>query len=326
MAGQCIEKIECPQCHKNNLQVFQDEKNKITGYCFSCGNYNDNPYRDKPEGYKPKAFKKKSPEQIQKEIQEIGEYQTLSLPDRKLTKEGLEYFGIKIGVSEVDGVTPISHYYPYYKDGELVGWKTRWIDTKKMWGIGQTNDVDLFGWDKAIGAGGKKLFITEGECDAVALFQIFKDYNKGNKYEHLNPPIVSLPHGCGDADKVLSKLITKIRQHFKEIVLVFDNDAPGNLAVENVMKVIPEAVSATLPCKDANECLIEGKGRACYAAVVFNPQKPKNTRIINGSLLHEKAKEPPTLGYSWPWRHLTRATRGMRTGETVYIGAAPKMG
>ena len=169
-----------------------------------------------------------TPEEIQKEIEEISSYKTVDLPDRKLKQEYLEYFGVKIGVSEEDGETPVSHYYPYYKNGELVGYKVRWIDNKKMWGIGQTGDVHPLGWEQAIQVGGKKLFITEGELDAVALFQIFKEHNKGTQYADLNPPIVSLPNGAGGAGKYIAKHLHALQQHFKEIVLVFDTDAPGN--------------------------------------------------------------------------------------------------
>ena len=59
---------------------------------------------------------------------------------------------------------------------------------------------------------------------------------------------------------------------------------------------------------------------------MFNAAKPKNTRLVLGVDLHESAKEPPKFGVSWPWRHITEATRGLRLGETIYIGAAPKMG
>jgi twinkle protein len=52
----------------------------------------------------------------------------------------------------------------------------------------------------------------------------------------------------------------------------------------------------------------------------------KNTRIICGQDLVEKAMEPAKWGVSWPWKRITEMTRGIRTGETVYIGAAQKMG
>jgi twinkle protein len=268
----------------------------------------------------------KSPEQIEQEIKEIGEYKTVDLPDRKLKKQYLEYFGVRIGLNEEDGITPHSHYYPYYKNGELVAYKCRIIENKKMWAVGSTKDVDLFGWNQAINAGGKKLFVTEGELDAIALFQIMKEQNKGTQYADLNPAIVSLTHGAGGASKQLSKFLPEIRKHFKEIILVFDMDEPGKLAVESVLKIIPDALVASLPEKDANDCLIAGKSKACYNACQFNAQKPKNTRLVSGNDLHEKAKEPPKYGVTWPWKHITNSTRGIRLGETIYIGAGQKQG
>lgn len=269
----------------------------------------------------------KSPEEIQEEIEEINTYKTFTLEDRKLKKEYLEYFGVKIGVSEQDGHTPISHYYPYRNErGDLIGYKARIIEGKKMFAIGSTKGATFFGWDKAIQAGGKKLFITEGECDAVALFQIMKEHNKGTQYADLNPAVVSLSNGSGGAEKQISKMLPEIRKYFKEIVLVFDMDDPGREAVEKVLKVCPDALVANLPSKDANQCLIDGRSKACYNACQFNAQKPKNTRLVSGNDLHEKAKEPPIFGVSWPWKHITEATRGIRLGETIYIGAGQKQG
>lgn len=324
----CIEKLphKTEKCNSSDgLQVFLSEDGEYTGYCFACNTYIPNPYKDKPSGYKP-IFKKKSQAEIEKEINEISSYQCLPLPERKLKKESLEYFGIKIGVSEQDGITPVTHYYPYYDEGELVGYKVRLIENKQMWGIGRIANTDLFGWEQAKATGGKKLFITEGELDAVALYQIFKDENRNTKYEEYNPAIVSLPSGAASASKVLAKHLKKIRQIFKEIVLVFDMDDAGKRAVEDVMVLIPDALVASLPAKDANECLIKGRSKACYAAVQFNAKTPKNTRIINAKSLFEKAKVPPVWGLPYPFKSWTEATRGIRKGETVYIGAAPKMG
>jgi twinkle protein len=103
-------------------------------------------------------------------------------------------------------------------------------------------------------------------------------------------------------------------------------DEPGRKAAEEVMKVVPDAFVAALPEKDANECLIKGKSIQCYNACQFNAQKPKNTRLVSAHELHDKAKEPPKFGVSWPWKHITEATRGIRTGETIYIGAGQKQG
>lgn len=326
--SKCVEKLphRTDKCNSGNgLQVFLEDNGTYTGYCFACGTHVPNPYGDKPKGYKPQTIVK-TQEQIDAEILEISNYRTVALPDRKLRADSLEYFGVKIGVSEIDGETPVSHYYPYTKGGGVVGYKVRLIEGKKFWAVGTIKGCELFGWRQAIATGAKKLFITEGEIDVVSLYQIFKDTNKGTPYADSNPAIVSLAHGAGSAPRDLTTYLTEIRQHFKEIILVFDNDDPGKQAADEVVKIIPDALVAHLPEKDVNDCLVKGRSKACYAAVQFNANRPKNTRIISGDTLHDAAKKPPEFGYSWPWRHITTATRGIRLGETVYIGAGQKQG
>lgn len=316
--GVCVEKI-------GSIQVFQKEDGSFDAFDFATGKYIPNPYSDKPADYKP-VFKKKTPEEILAEIQEIGSYRTFDLPDRSLKKEYLEVYGIKIGVSEEDGVTPYFHYYPYHKDGDLLGYKVRMIEGKRMWSVGDIKGCDLFGWNVASATGAKRLYVTEGELDAVSLFQIFKDQSKGTKYSEFNPAVVSLAHGASSAARDLGKYLPDIRRVFQEIVLVFDEDEAGRKAVEEVLKIIPDALVTKLPGKDVNDCLQQGKGKAIHAACQFRAAAPKNTRLVNANDLHEKAKEPAKYGVSWPWKHITEATRGIRTGETIYIGAGQKQG
>lgn len=320
----CIEKLPHNCGSGNGLQVFEDN-GEYTGFCFACNTYVPDPYEDKPKGYKPQKIKK-SKEEIQKEINSIADYKTVALPERKLKKDSLEYFGVKIGLSEQDGTTPVTHYYPYYKEGELKAYKVRLIADKRMWSLGDQGDVDLFGWEQAVEAGGKRLLICEGELDAVALYQICKTATAGGKYADYDPAIVSIPHGAGTAAADISKHLTKIKKTFKEIVLVFDMDDAGKKAVEEVLKIVPEAKVATLPCKDANECLIKGKSRAAFQAVTFNAEKPKNTRLVSVTSVVEQARKEVPWGFSYPYKKLTELTRGRRFGETYYFGAGVKMG
>lgn len=318
MSGVCIEKIHHPDCGDHLVQVFFDD-GKYTGYCYPLSKYIPDPYGDKPEGYVPK-IKKKSKEEIEAEIKGIEDYPTLALPDRKLKQQYLEYFGIKIGVSEEDGETPKLHYYPYYKGNKLVAYKVRIIENKRMFSIGDQKDVDLFGWEQALQAGGKKIIICEGELDAVSIFQICKEANAGNKYADLNPAVVSLAHGAASAAKDLAKALPEIRRNFKQVVLCFDNDEAGEKAVEDVLKIIPDALVAILPAKDANDCIMEGKNRRAYAALQFNAAKPKNTRLVQTSAVVEEAKQEVPWGFSYPYHQLTELTRGRRLGETYYFG------
>src|SRR5690606_6297690 len=44
------------------------------------------------------------------------------------------------------------------------------------------------------------------------------------------------------------------------------------------------------------------------------------------SALYEAGRQQAQWGKSWPWEKLTDLTRGIRTGETYYLGAGVKMG
>lgn len=324
MAGICIEKTSHSCGSRNGLQLFEKDDGTVDGYCFACNTYVPDPLRDRP-AYKPTRLRK-TKEEVQEELDEISNLLCRALPDRGLRSDVVERYGVKVGVSEVDGESPALHYYPYTKDGELKAYKVRLVENKRIWSVGDQSDVDLFGWDLAISAGSKKLFITEGEIDAMSLYQIMTDHVKGTQYEKYSPAVVSVPHGAGSAARDIVRNIKKIREYFKEIVLVFDMDEPGKKAVEDVMRIMPDALVASLPAKDVNECLMQGRSKACYNACVFNAQKPKNTRIVTVAEVVDKARQKVEWGYSWPYKKLTDLTRGIRLGETYYLGAGVKMG
>src|SRR5690554_3962509 len=325
--SQCLEKLPHSCGSRNALQVFEREDGTVDGFCFSCRTYVRHPYGDEKTADSIPAKRRltKTREEIEAEIGEIASYPVDDLPDRKLRKEALAHYGIKLGYDEETASEVRFHYYPYTKDGRLVAYKVRLVENKRMWTTGDQKDVDLFGWEQAIGTGAKRLIITEGELDAVALYRIL-DMNTKEQWKDNMPAVCSLPHGAASAGKDLSRLASKIKKHFKEVSLCFDGDKAGEQAVEDACKVLPEATVISLPCKDANECILQGKSKAAFKAVTFNAQKPKNTRLVWGDMLHEEARDPAQWGHSWPWTHLNDTTRGIRLGETIYIGAGVKMG
>lgn len=323
--AKCVEKLPHSCGSSDGLQVFEED-GKYTGFCFACGTYESNPYSDKDENYKP-VVKRKTEEEVQEELDDVDELSSLDLPTRKLKKEYLEYFGVKVGVSQTDGETPETVYFPYYTQyHKLQGYKVRLLDPKRMWAIGTTRDAAPFGLKQALEADGPKLFITEGEFDAIALFQLLKERNKGGQWADKNIPVISLSSGASSVVHSLSKYRPIIEKHFKEIVFVFDGDKAGKKAIEDGLKLFPDAQVVELPEKDVNDCLIKGKSKQAQAALLFKSEKPKNTRIINGRSLHEKAKKPAEWGLPWPWPGINKVTRGIRTGETIYLGAGAKMG
>ncbi len=326
MSGVCVEKLSCSACNSSDANQVFEEEGKYTSYCFSCGVYSEDPYKDKPKGYKP-TFLKKSPEDVARELYEISNYPIVAIPERCLTKATLTHFGVRVGLSQTDGETPDILYRPYTKGGEFKAYKAKTLAYKAIWSHGNQRDVDPFGWDIALSSGNTKLIITEGEEDAMALYQMIKDKNKNTQYEHLIPAVISVPHGASGSVKDLTKHIHTIDNTFKEVILAFDMDEVGQRWAEEVVKnVLPTASIAKLPSKDANACLVEGRSKACVSAVLWNSSQPKNTRIIRGSSLKDKARQKPEWGMPWPWPKLTELTRGRRRGETIYIGAGVKMG
>lgn len=317
------------KCNSSRVQVFEQDDGSLNGYCFACDTFVPDPLGD---GVKASDIPKskrvtKSPEDIAAEMEEIGQLPTVNLPTRMLKADVLARYGVKVGLSTKDGKTPAYVFFPRYRKGSLVSYKVRLLDPKKMWSIGDGKDVDLFGWEQAKASGAKRLIITEGEFDAVALAKILEVYTQ-DKYRDYIPAVCSLPNGAAAVRRDLSRVMPEVRKHFneKDISFCFDDDEAGALALKAAMLVCPTSTSITLPRKDANQCLLDKVGKAALKAITFQAEKPKTSRLIWGRDVHESARIPAVMGLSWPWQSMTDLTRGMRYGETTYIAAGEKMG
>lgn len=326
--GRCLAKIkhDVASCGGGGLQIFEGEDGTVNGYCFSCFTYVANPYGEVRLAKDiPKQKLGKSKEQVEQDFKDIKECKAIDLKDRRLRAEALGYFGIKIGVDTKDGKTPRLAYFPFTSKGKVVKYKVKLLDRKVMWSVGDSTDLDLFGWEAAIASGARRLIITEGEWDAAALRRIFEIYTKPEYRDNI-PAVVSLINGASSAGKDLVRLAQKINKYFQEVSFCYDDDDAGRLAVEASCKALPDATSITLPGHDANDCLKDGKGKAAFSAAMWRAGKPKNTRLVWGREVHEQAKKAAEWGLSFPWEWLTSKTRGLRFGETYYIAAGEKMG
>lgn len=326
--GQCLTKTAHSCGTRNGLQVYEQEDGSLDGFCWSCNKYVANPLGvGKTIHDIPKHERlAKSAEEIKAELDEIGECGIVDLEDRRLRAAALDYYGIKVGYDRADGKTLKFLYFPYTAKARLQSYKVKLIEGKKFWSVGDQSKVDLFGWQQAKESGAKRLVITEGELDAVALKVIFDTYEKA-EYRDFIPAVCSLPHGAGSAHKDIARLAPEITKFFKEVSFCFDDDEPGHQATEECLKIFPGATVVNLPCKDANECIIKGKGKAAFQAAKWRAEVKKNTRLVFGEDLHEEAREVAKRGeLTWPWENLNNTTRGIRYGETIYIGAGVKMG
>lgn len=329
----CIEKVKCPgnillstgqTCTgKKKVQVFGQEDGRVDGYCFACDQYVEHPY-DKPASVETlPARKVKTPEEIELEIREVFSYPTVDVTQRKLRKTTLEAFGARVSMSEQDGETPTAIYWPVTKNGEQCGWHVKPLWEKGFpYFLGDGLDTDLIGWEEAKKVGSKRLIITEGPEDMASVHRIYEMYGNPDWF----PAIASLPRGARSVKQVFTRQAKELRR-FKEVVLCFDDDEAGRDAVKQAMLILPKAMSVTLPCKDANECIVKGVAKAAYKELSFNAEKPKNSSLIFGSAIHAAAREEAQWGkFTWPFPKVNEATRGIRLGDTIYIGAGCKMG
>ena len=333
MAGACITRLyhrhpSCMSEHKS-LQVFKNDDGTFSGYCFSCGKYVSNPLGEisEEDAEKIRNVVPKTPEQIAQEIAEIKECKYLDHKYRDMDAEDWKYYGVRLGVSTYDGVTPAFVCFPRTKDGKIVSFKVKCYNKKIMWSVGENEDIDLYGWARASKAGSKALYITEGEEDCQALRKMLKQMNRGTEYESLDYAVVSLNNGASSAVKEIARQLKDINALFKEVVLVFDQDRPGqDAAREVVSKLLPDAKIAKLPCKDANACLHEGRIKATRDAVVFNMQKSMPSTIRSMDSLLEEALEEVQYGISTPWSELDKLTYGIRKKEVWGIGGGTGTG
>tara|TARA_R110000744_G_scaffold118090_1_gene220629 strand:- start:401 stop:868 length:468 start_codon:yes stop_codon:yes gene_type:complete len=114
-----------------------------------------------------------------------GEF--LALTDRGISLDSAKKYGVK-AVKDSKGQI-IKHLYPYYVANEIVGYKVREQNKMFTWkGSGQGSG--LFG-EQLFQSGGKYITIVEGECDAMASYEML-----GSKW-----PVVSIKNGAAAAVK-----------------------------------------------------------------------------------------------------------------------------
>jgi len=237
-----------------------------------------------------------------------GEYAPLKA--RGIDLETCKKFGYKVGEHHGHHV----QIAPYYIKGKQIGQKIRGAN-KKFTATGTMKGTELFG-QHLWGEGGKRLVITEGEIDCLSVSMI-----QENKW-----PVVSLPLGSTSAAKAIKNNLEFV-ESFDTVILCFDEDDAGRAAVEAVTPLLSpmKCAVATLPLKDANEMLQAGRG-AELINCLWRAKTYKPDGIVGVSDLMERLIKPLEVGLSWPWRGLTDATFGIRSGELYVLGAGTGMG
>ncbi len=239
------------------------------------------------------------------------------LTDRGISEKTATKFGVKIVKDRNNKV--VQHIYPYFNGTEIVGTKTRYVDNKNFSCNGTFEGTGLFGEQLYRNTGGKYLTITEGECDAMAVNELFQ-----GKWA-----VVSVKRGASSAVKDIRESIEFV-ESFENVIIAFDNDKAGKEAAKSVARILKPGKAKILSFpngfKDANEMLKQKKFQeftsAWWEAKTYTPSGIMELSGQKGEWLHREVKE----SVDYPWEGLNKKLYGMRKGELVTLTGGTGLG
>ena len=289
--------IPCENCGSSDANSLFSDGHK---YCFACEAY---VHGDGEVSTHNHSGKKRMEGLL------TGEFK--SLQKRGLTEDTCRKFGYQVGRDKNDALVQIAPYYD--ESGTVVAQKIRYAN-KDFKFIGEPKKATLFGFN--LWNNGKKLVITEGEIDAMSVSQA-----QNNKW-----PVVSIPNGAQGAKKSLAKCLDYLNG-FEEVILMFDQDEPGRkAAIECAELFAPgKCKIASLPLKDANECLQAGREQDIIQAI-WNAKTYRPDGLVSVADLMDELTKPVETGYQWWLQPLTDLTFGRRKGEIYGLGAGTGVG
>ena len=284
----------CPKCRANGNDNSGDNLARYSNggaYCFACEHWERGDGSVSEQPAKKADFK-------------VYRGQIKSLDHRRIDTKPARVYGYQ--TAEIKGKD--IEIANYFKDGQLVAQHMRGPDKTFHW-VGSPRGCELFG-QHLWGNGGKKLVITEGEIDCLSVAQM----------QDCKWPSVSLPNGAAGAVRDIKNNLEFVNS-FEEVILMFDMDEPGQQAAKAVADILPpgKAKIASLPYKDANECLVQGSSRsiidAIWQARMYSPDE-----ILHVSNIVERSTDvTATKVWPFPFRNLTKFLTGQRSGEiTLY--------
>lgn len=283
--------------------------------CFSCGDTQLK--KDSGETIKRVSMNKK---------EGLINCDYYEIKSRGITKETAAKY--KIGAVKYSGVFGTGERKEYVNDSwafvfnrvngsELCTQKIRMFDDKKkMKVIGDGSRKELYGSWLFEPRNTNFVVVTEGEFDAAVV------------YQETGIASVSVNTGSSGALSEIKKNIDWL-QKWQHIVLCFDNDEPGQKAVQQVLDsnvFDPGKVRvAQLIGKDANDMLLAGNSadlkKAIWNASTFSPPD-----IVLPEDCIDDVLTKPVEGMKMPWPSLHQALLGWRENTITTIGAADGIG
>jgi len=293
--GQIVTRNQpCEKCGSSDAKQIYDDG---SAFCFSC---KSNFFAPK-EGYMEQPEIKKDWSSRLQEVQ--NDYPSRGFKERNIYLQVAEHYGVKVSY-DLDGNID-AHYYPFYADDKLCGYKVRRLP-KDFSSIG-TVKGGLFG--QQLYSGGPRLVITEGELDAMSVQSAwFKKYKTFY-------PVVSLRSASSVKDLIKER--DWIR-NFNEVILWLDNDDAGREATKEAARIIgyDKIKIAKSNEKDASDLWIKDPDKVLktiYDSVEYTPAGI----LTKDQLWHqlEKYNEIESVPYPDYMEGLNDKLKGMRFGE-----------
>lgn len=335
MAKKILGDTACPQCRShgrdktgNHLILFVNEETEEKwGSCNRCG-YHET--FDKGNVPTPNEKKELSPEELKAVLDECLELPQGDLTRRLIPKTVAERYGCRIGLSQVDGHTPESYFFPRERNGDITGYEVKLLDQKRFYYVGSVKESDFFGLSQAQRGDvyNKKVFIFEDPLSCMSGFHVLTAFTTAT---NIKPACVALPFGAGSISSVMSRN-REFLNGFEEIVLCMDNDAAGEEALARGRALYPHAKFARIPkgvfqfngvdkeVKDANDMLLAGRGQELFNNLKFSAKRESPAGAVTVFDCLDDALRKAEWGIPYPWKTLNDMTFGIRWGEMVAIG------
>ena len=307
----------CNECGSSDAASVNDDG---SAWCFSCNKHFKN--YSTTEVHQPdtitdfEVYQRNS--KMEQSLTRPSSFNATfnELTDRKISLATAKKYGVKSTVTngKID-----RHYYPYYNGHELAGTKIRKQNKDFAW-TGSPKEVGLFG-ENIFKAGGKFLTLTEGECDAMAAYELM-----GSKW-----PVVSIRSGAAGAVNDVKNSLEYL-ESFENIIINMDNDKHGKEAALQIAKLLTpkKAKIMTLPVdyKDANDMLRQGRHSAYvssfWEAKVYTPSGVLN--LSDQFEAYQKLRSEKKTAIPYPWSGLNKKLEGMRAGELVTLTGGTGLG
>jgi twinkle protein len=293
--GNIVQKDQpCEKCGGSDpKQVYEDG----SGYCFSCSSYFPSSNQEVFEEVSFQTMNKDN------QLEEISEYPCRGFKERNIFKQVSEHYGVKVSYDSDGNIA--AHYYPYYMEDVLSGYKVRKLP-KEFSSVGKVRG-GLFGQN--LYSGGKRLVITEGELDCMAVQAAW--YNKYKTFY----PVVSIRSASSIKDLIEER---EWIRNFDEVIVWFDNDEAGRKASQEAARIIgyDKVKLAKSAEKDASELWVKDPTKVLKTVYDSIPYTPAG--ILTADDLWEQLEDYnkiESVPYPPCMAGLNDKLKGMRFGE-----------